>query len=242
MICCIAVDDEPLALNLIRIHSEKISFLNLDSTFLSVIDAINYINNTTFPIDVIFLDINMPELNGLMVRKFIPNEIQIVFITAYEKFALKSYEVDATDYLLKPFSFERFYKAVLKCQEVKGLNNNLDLDHLGKTTVWAKGDKKVHQIKVSEISFIEGLKDYARIHFGNGQKLVIRESLKTIAQQFSGFGFIRVHRSYIIPFDKISSVYGNMVRIGDFEIPINKTNKEFLLNLFRTKGILGGRK
>ncbi len=244
MIRCIAVDDEPLALELIKKHCTKIPSVQLEQVFLSVIDAINYLQNE--PADLIFLDINMPEIDGLNAAELIPASTQIVYVTAYEKYALKSYDLNATDYLLKPVSFERFYKAVQKCQEKiqskasVNLIEGLAAEALDKT-ILLRGDKKIFQIPVREIDYIEGLKDYAKVFFNGNQRIIIRESLKKILAQLEDAGFIRVHRSYIIPMHKISSMEGNMIQVGQYQIPANKTQRDLILKKFKQRGILGDR-
>lgn len=238
MINCIAVDDEPLALEVIKTHCEKIKSVNLKKTFLSSIEAVEYIKEN--PVDLIFLDINMPEINGINFRKFIPAHIQIVFITAYQEHALASYRVGATDYLLKPVSLDQMYQVVDKCIEKKSKTNTI-VNTNESATILVKSDKKVVQILVNEILYIEGLKDYAKIYYSNGQKEVIRESLKKIMEVLELHGFLRVHRSYIVPINKIRSFSGNVIYIADVEIPISKSFRNDLIAIFKEKGILGDR-
>lgn len=242
MIKCIAVDDEPLALELIKKHCAKIATVELKYTFLSVLEAIDFLSRE--PVDVAFFDINMPEINGLKAKKLIPQETQVVYITAYEKYAIKSYDLNATDYLLKPVSFERFYRAIQKCEEKKQLlqsSNPLDKQLALEKTILLRGDKKVFQIAIKDIEYIEGFKDYAKIHIGGNQKIVIRESLKNILEELKEDGFLRVHRSFIIPLHKISLIEGNMLWIGKHRIPANKAQRDLILDTFKKRGILGDR-
>lgn len=158
MLSCIAIDDEPLALELIKGHCKKNDFVDLKKTFLSSTDGLNYLSNET--IDVIILDINMPTINGIDLSKLLPRDIQIIFITAYEKYALKSYDVNTTDYIVKPASFDRLYKALLKCKNKKELlikkpKTNQTNNHF----IIVKDGKTIHQVLIEEILFIEGLKD-----------------------------------------------------------------------------------
>ncbi|MFT5820340.1 MAG: DNA-binding LytR/AlgR family response regulator [Crocinitomix sp.] len=239
MINCIAIDDEPLALEVIKLHCKKIASIHLEKTFLSAPEAINYLN--TVAIDLVFLDINMPEINGLKFRTLIPQHIQIIFITAYHEHALESYNSNATDYILKPVSFDRFYKAVQKCENSAINNTAKELESPKEKTILVKGNKKVFQVTITDIEYIEGLKDYARIRLNSGEKIVIRESLKRISNRLENYGFMRVHRSFIIPIDKISSIYGNTINIGEAEIPLSKSQREVILERFKKRGILGDR-
>lgn len=238
MINCIAIDDEPLALQVIQGHCDRIKSVKLLAVFLSSVEAVEYLKK--HPVDVIFLDINMPEINGIHFNKFISPEIQIVFITAYEEHALASYDVGATDYLLKPVSFDRFYEAIIKCTNNQSIKS-LSLKENIAPTILVKSDKKVVQIPIGEIIYVEGLKDYAKIFYANGQREIVRESLKKIMEVLAPYDFLRVHRSYIVPVKKIQLFSGNTIKIGDIEIPISKSYRTDLVTLFKGKGILGDR-
>lgn len=238
---CICIDDEPLALKILQLHCEKTPTIDYIGSFLSVVEAIHFMNNNH--VDLVFLDINMPEINGLDVKNLIPNHIQIVFATAYEDYALKSYDLGATDYLLKPISFERFFKAVQRCNQKFISESKLikkTIETINKTLI-VREDKKITKILIEDINYIEGLKDYAKIYFDNNNKVVIRERLKRINERLESFGFIRVHRSYIVPMNKISSIYGNTILVANKEIPINKLQRIYILNQFKKNGILGDR-
>ena len=241
MIKCVAIDDEPLALEVIRLHCEKAPLVKLVASFLSIIEAIDFLNE--HEVDVIFLDINMPEISGLNIKPLIPENIKIIFATAYEHHALESYDLGATDYLLKPISFERFYKAILRCREEKKdkFTQGETSINLTDETILLKGDKKITQISISDIDYIESLKDYAKIYFKGHEKIVIRESLKRILKRLEKHNFMRVHRSFIISIDKISSIYGNVIKIGNHEIPMNKSQRDHILKTFKERGILGDR-
>ena len=234
MISCIAIDDEPLALEIIEIHCNRIPIVDLKCSFLSAKDAIEYLRKET--VDIVFLDINMPEINGLEMKLLIPEHTQVVFVTAFEKYALKSYDLGVIDYLLKPVSFERFRRTIQKLMKDKKEHAIKKEEYL-----LVRGDKKIVRILISDIRYIEGLKDYARIYYGLEDKVIIRESLRKILTRLEDYNFIRVHRSYIIPFDRISSVYGNVVKIGNQEIPLGKHQKDTLVEAFRKGGILGDR-
>lgn len=240
MLNCIAIDDEPLALKLIETHCNKIEFINLKETFLSATNGLNYLQNES--IDIAILDINMPEINGIQLSALIPAKIQIVFITAYEKFAVKSYEVNTTDYLVKPVSFDRFYNAMQKCLNKKGLLlQQQDLNFDESKYLLVKDSKVIHQVNVNNILFIKGLKDYAKIVLINDEKIVTRESLKNIMEALKNYKFIRVHKSFIISLTQINSIEGLTIKIKNHKIPLNKISKKYLLEEFKKGGILGHR-
>ncbi len=243
MTTCIAIDDEPLALALIKEHCDKIASVDLKKTFLSGLEALEYLRRNQ--IDLVILDINMPEMDGMKLSSLIPLNTQIIFVTAYKEYALKSYDVSAVDYLIKPASFERLHKAIIKCT----INNKISINddsapnfqNRNNPSVIFKGNKKIYQVTVKDILYVEGLKDYAKIYLRSNEKLVIRESLKNILEQLREYGFLRVHRSFIIPLSQVTSIEGLVIKIQDHKIPLNKISKEFILQEFKKRGILGDR-
>ncbi len=240
MLNCIAVDDEPLALRLIEEHCQKIDFVNLKKTFSSGLEAIDYLQLET--VDVAILDVSMPEIDGIVLSTLISSDIQIIFITAYEKFAIKSYDVNTTDYIVKPASFSRVFKALLKCADRKELlEQSSSLDSKVEPSIILKDSKKIHQIPIRKILFVEGFKDYAKVILVDNEQVVIRESLKNILEVLKVHDFIRVHRSFIVPLEQINSIEGLVIKIGEHRIPLNKISKEYILDLYKNKGILGGR-
>jgi DNA-binding LytR/AlgR family response regulator len=240
MLNCIAIDDEPLALELIKEHCQKINFIHLKGAFLSAKEAMNFIHEEA--VDLVITDIKMPEIDGMLLSSLIPQSIQVVFITAYEKFATKSYDVNTTDYIIKPASFDRFYKAMCKCENKKALmdkesvNTDENIHHL-----FVKEGKEIHQVRVDKILFIEAYSDYASIRLIDGEKITIRESLKNISEALKNYNFIHVHRSFIVSLAHINSIEGLTIKIGEYTIPLNKISKEYLLSEFKKRGILGWR-
>jgi len=220
MINCLAIDDEPLALDLVEDNIRKVPFLNLVKRCKNAMEAIEIIQKEK--IDLIFLDIEMPGITGINFLKTFNNRPMVIFITAYEKYALESFELDVLDYLLKPVSFERFLKAVNKAHEYYTFNNKIS--NTKPTTenrcIFVKADYKIIKINIDDILYIEGLKDYIKIYTGPKPILTL-SSLKAIEEKLPSEEFIRVHKSFIISVNKIDSVNKSRVVIGSKEIPIS---------------------
>ena len=236
---CIVVDDEPLAREAIEILIDKTDNLSLIGSFNSPDAATKFMVDNS--VDLIFLDIQMPGINGIEFAKTIPQETLVIFTTAFSEFATDSYEVDAIDYLIKPVKLERFQKGVDKAQvylkllKVDYSDNNIEKitdDHF-----FVKADRKFFKIYFNDILFIEGLKDYVVMHTEN-QKVITAMNIKTIHEQLRKNIFVRVSKSYIINAKKIDSVDNNTVYIGKNEIPIGNIYRDSFFNEFVTKRIL----
>jgi len=208
--CCI-VDDEPLALELMERYVEKTDFLDLKGKCSSVVEAIKVLNSNK--IDVLFLDIQMPDVNGLEFSKIIDPKIKIVFTTAFDQYAIDGYKVNALDYLLKPISYDEFHTAALKCQ-----NSILSVNESVKDTrqfIFVKSEYKQVKIELNNILYIEGLKDYVKIWLKDQTKPILTiMSLKLLEQSLSA-NFMRIHRSFIVALDKVTSFEKGQVLIGE---------------------------
>lgn len=226
MIKAIAIDDEPLALNIISHFCHITGKVCLEKSFTKQTEALKYLNK--FPVDLIFLDINMPNKNGIDFYKELKNKPLLILTTAYSEFALEGFNINATDYLLKPFSEERFVQAIEKvCKQLKLIKDTAIQTHLS-----IRADYKLHRIEFDNIVFIEGLDDYVKIFLEDQTKIISRMSLKYILEKLPENDFIRVHRSYIIPLKKVSSIQSKSLQIGEFTIPIGNTYKDLISNLF----------
>jgi len=221
MIKAIALDDEILALKIIENYAEKIENLSLEKIFNTQSDAQKYLNK--FPVDLIFLDIEMPSKNGMDFYKSIPQHTKVIFTTAYSEYAVDAFSLNAVDYLLKPFSFERFKSAV---EKVKTNPENDSIKHLS-----IRADYKLHKINFEDIQLIEGLDDYIQIHLKDHSKITARSSMKNIMEKLSEKDFIRVHRSYIVPVADIKTIVNRNIHIGDFIIPIGETYKDDVMKI-----------
>lgn len=221
MIKAIALDDEILALKIIEAYAGKIENLSLERMFHVQADAQKYLNK--FPVDLIFLDIEMPSKNGMDFYKTISQNTKVIFTTAYSEYAVEAFSINAVDYLLKPFSFERFRSAV---EKVKTGNETDDVHYLS-----IRADYKLHKINVKDILLIEGLDDYIQIHLADQSRITARSSMKSILEKLPAKNFIRVHRSYIVPVSLIKTVVNRNIHIGGFIIPIGETYKDMVMKI-----------
>lgn len=220
MIKAIAIDDEPLALKVIEHFCRQSGTVELEKTFTSTAEALRYLKK--FPADLLFLDIQMPGKNGIDFYRQLDNSIMVIFTTAYSEYAVEGFNVNAVDYLLKPFSLERFITATEKAgKEMKARQTTGGQNHL-----LIRADYKLHRIELDDIVLIEGLDDYIRIHLKGKSTITARFSMKNIMDKLPAEAFLRVHRSYIIPLRKIKTIYNKTIQIEDFVIPIGETYKD----------------
>jgi DNA-binding LytR/AlgR family response regulator len=231
MINCIAIDDEPLALHLIREYASKINFLNLQQTFTDTDEATAWLQENE--VDLLFLDIQMPDINGIQFYKSLAKKPQVIFTTAYSEYAVEGFNVDAIDYLLKPFEYDRFLKSVYKAKEYLEFLSNQELQM---ASIFIKVDYQLMKINLKEIELIEGLDDYIRIYVKPKPVLALM-TLKSIQEKLPSHEFVRVHRSYIVPVSKIESFGRNKVKINGREIPIGSSYGDVYQQLLSAKGI-----
>jgi DNA-binding LytR/AlgR family response regulator len=222
---CIAVDDELLALDIISEFCRKISYLNLIGTFSNPFDAVQFLNNNK--IDLIFLDIHMPQINGLEFLKSLYNPPLIIFTTAYKEHAFQGFEYDAVDYLIKPFAFDRFTKSVNKAFLLMKLKNPGDIsnqDNPGNIYgfIMVKVEYNTVRINLDDILYIEGLKDYVKIYSG-GKPILTKSTMKSIVEKLPSDRFIRVHKSFIVSVRKIDMIENSRIVIGKQYIPVGES-------------------
>lgn len=228
MIKAIAIDDEVPALKVIEIFCDKINFIRLEKTFNKPNEALKYVDK--FPVDLLFLDINMPGLTGIEFFKNITQTTMVIFTTAYSEYAVEGFNLRAVDYLLKPFTFERFEQAVNKAQEYFNYQHRKDSD--GLKYLFIRADYSLHKIAVDDLLFIEGLDDYLKIHIQNSKPIVARMTIKAILEKLGQKDFIRVHRSYIVPFKRIESVRNKTLLLAGEEIPIGASYEKNFFERF----------
>ena len=230
---CIIVDDEPLAIDLIEQFVGKVSFLTLVGKCNNAFEALELINKST--VDLVFLDIQMPNLTGVEFVKTLSHPPMIIFTTAFSNYALDGFELSAVDYLLKPIPFDRFMKAVNKAYELFQLRKNTGKAESVFSSepqpsedkyIMVKSDYSVVKIALSEILYIEGLKDYLKIFTTRPRPILTLNSLKRFEDKLPSPNFIRVHRSYIVAIDKIDSIQKHRIHIGKEIIPIGDLYKE----------------
>ena len=231
MIRCLAIDDEKLALELLEDNIRKVPSLFLVRGCRNAMEALEVMQEEK--IDLIFLDIQMPDVSGIQFLKSLEEKPVIIFTTAFEKFALEGFELDAVDYLLKPFSFERFLKAVNKAtelihsRELTGQESPFHPQEPVADYFFVKSDYKQIRINLNEILYIEALKDYVKIVTGE-QTVVTQMSMKSIEEKLSPRLFARVHRSFIIAVGKIEFIHRDFIRIAGKDIPFSEHYKEIL--------------
>lgn len=217
MIKAIALDDEPLALEILQNLCIDIEYVDLQKTFTKSEEAFKYLRK--FPVDLLFLDINMPSISGLDFYKKLPHKTMVIFTTAYSEYAVEGFTLNATDYLLKPISLSRFQQAMEKAfQQWKTQNQNSEQQYL-----FIRADYSLIKILFSDILYIEGLDDYLKIHIQNQKTIVARMTLKAILQKLPVAEFIRVHRSFIISISKIEKIRNKIIHIEQAEIPISSS-------------------
>lgn len=222
---CLIIDDEPLALDIIEGYVLKTPFLDLAGRCTNAFDAIDIINKQD--IDLLFLDIEMPDLSGLEFSRTFKNEPRVIFTTAFSKYAIEGFKVNALDFLLKPYNYEEFLTAANKAKEW------FDLFYKQKETgnkdnfIYVKADYKQVKIDLKKVLYIEGLKDYVKIYLEDNPKPVLSLlSLKSLEEQLQGLQFMRVHRSFIINLSKIEAIERSHIIIKDIRISISEQYKE----------------
>ena len=224
-ISCLIVDDEPLALKLVEGYVNKTPFLELKGTCASAIEAMGFLENEA--IDLLFLDIQMPDLNGIEFSKMLKKGPRVIFTTAFEQYALQGYKVDALDYLLKPFNYEEFLKAALKAKDWFLISEQAKQKDNQLKEIFVKSEYKLVKITLDEVLFFEGLKDYVKIHFDNQEKAVMSlMSLKTLEEQLPESQFLRVHRSFIVNLSRIETIERSRIIFGKNMIPVADNYKE----------------
>jgi len=215
---CIIIDDEPLAVEVIQAHLSEFSNMELIGIFNNPIEALSMMENTS--IDVIFLDINMPKMNGLEFIRSIGPKTNFIVTTAYREYAVESFDLDVLDYLVKPIPFARFLKSINKLSQ-KVLTEIKDDYSKEKSFIFLKVNKKLVKVKFEDILYIESLKDYIKVFSKTGDYLV-HKSLTGITEELPQDQFIRIHRSFTIALDKIKEMEGNTVQIDNKRIPIGR--------------------
>lgn len=228
MIKTIAVDDELPALSVIESFCKRFSFISLEKIYNRPNDALKYLDK--FPVDLIFLDINMPSLSGIEFYKQVKQSTMVIFTTAYSEYAVEGFNLSAVDYLLKPFTPERFEQAVLKAHDYFNYLNKKDNEEL--KYLYIRADYTLHKLAIDDILFIEGLDDYLKIHLRGVRPLVARMTIKAMLDKLPIKDFVRVHRSFIVPFNKIESVRNKTITLAGEDIPIGASYEKSFMERF----------
>jgi len=235
---CLVIDDERLAREYLKNYISKVPQLEMLGEFNSPLKAIDLIKSGK--VDLLFLDIHMPDINGVEFLRSLNNAPNVIFITAYQQYALEGFNLNVTDYLLKPFSFERFLQAVNKIPD-KSMAISHDIEDqqyylpsqtsFGDSYITIRADRKFYKINFSDIKYIEGQKAYVTFHTTN-KNITALASLKELEESLSQKKFIRIHKSYIVAINEILSLEGNILEIPDAKLPVGKMYKERVLKVF----------
>ncbi len=236
LISYIVIDDEPLAREGVRIQCDKISYLQFKGEFSSPIEALQTLDNES--IDLVFLDIEMPEISGLDFLRNTNTDALVILTTAYPQYALEAFELDVVDYIVKPIRFDRFLKAVNKVRDVIHLKSKeqSDLD-ISDEHIFVKSERRYIKLFLNEILFIKGLKDYVIIHTEN-EKYMTAMNVKTVLSKLPSSIFARVSKSFIINVNHISSIEQDMIWIGKEDIPLGNTYKALFIDTYIKKKLI----
>ncbi|UII20487.1 LytR/AlgR family response regulator transcription factor [Fulvivirga ligni] len=219
----IIIDDEPLAIDVIAHHLKRFHGYDVLGTFTDAVEAFNYLKDSRYQVDLVFTDIAMPEISGMELVKSCKDKAKFIMTTSYSEYAVESFDLEVVDYLLKPVSFDRFSKAITRFE--KGLTSNTESAE--QPSFFVKDGEEFIKILVKEIDYIQGLKDYAKIVTGNKYCLALK-TLKSIEAFLIPHQFMRIHKSYIVPLNKIDQYNGRSVLINDQEIPVGGSYREEL--------------
>jgi len=218
----VAIDDEPPALELIKGYAAKMPVLKLSRTFDDAIEGAEFLRNNT--VDLLFLDINMPDVTGIELLKSFEKKPVTIFTTAYKKFAFEGFELDVLDYLLKPIEFERFAKAVNKAVEYYNHRSGIKISD--SEVIYVRSEYQLIKVSVDDIEYIESLEDYIRIFLTGAKPVMTLMPLKVIMEKLPPEKFIRIHRSYVVPIAKIKSLANRKIKLTAIELPVSETYME----------------
>lgn len=238
---CAIIDDEPLAVSLLESYVKKTPYLDLRGKYGSALNAVTELTNQ--PVDLLFLDIQMPELNGLEFSRILPAETRIIFTTAFERYAVDSYRVNALDYLLKPISYSDFLQSTNKAlswfQLSRREGNNMPGTKADVETIFVKSEYRLLQVELRKILYIEGLKDYIKIYLEDEPKPILSlMSMKLMEDTLPASRFVRVHRSFIVNLDNIKVIERNRIVYGKEYIPISDNYKQRFLDALAQRSII----
>lgn len=243
MIRCLVVDDEPLALHILEDYISKMPFLKLVKATTNPIEALTMVQAAEA--DLVFLDVQMPELTGIQFLKIANGKAKVILTTAYPQYALEGYELDVVDYLLKPIAFDRFFKSVQKAQSliqpvaakpVVVQAEPVQQDDFSTDFIFVKTEHKIQKVYLHDIMFIEGLKDYISI-FTSTERIITLQGMKKMEDALPEKHFVRVHKSYIVALNKIDSIERSRIQIGDKIIPVGDTYRDEFFRMIENKNI-----
>ncbi|MGI8581132.1 MAG: LytR/AlgR family response regulator transcription factor [Chitinophagaceae bacterium] len=237
-ISCLVVDDEPPALEVLKNYIASVHSLELATTCIDAVEALNFLQKHS--VDLLFLDIQMPQILGTDFIRTLKHPPKVIFTTAFRKYAVEGFELDAVDYLLKPISFERFLKAVNKVMDASLLpldnkfNTTIQPGNYNDAFISLRSDRKNLKVSLNDILYIESLKDYIKVVTGN-KTIVTKQSISSIEETLPKDQFIRIHRSFIVSINKIESYTADLLFIAKYELPISRSYRLQVDNLLKQK-------
>ncbi|MBN1953303.1 MAG: response regulator transcription factor [Bacteroidales bacterium] len=235
MINCIAVEDEPMALKKLESFISDVPFLSLQASFSSSLNALNYL--TTHTPDLLFLDIQMDKLNGIQLLESLPNKPRVIITTAFHEYALKAYELEVIDYLLKPYPFERFMQAVVKARELIGNPVREQKTGTASDLIFVKTAYQIERVFLNDILYVEGMKDYLGI-VTRQKRLMCLQNFTSLMNILPENDFVRVHKSWVVALNKIESISNHRIHIGDQIIPVSESYQKAFYLILKTHGRL----
>jgi len=233
---CLLVDDEPPALEVLRLHISNINWLEITATCKNAIDALDVLHEKQ--IDLIFLDIKMPRLIGTDFLKSLANPPKVIFVTAFREYALDGYELDAVDYLVKPVTFERFLKAISKVKRLLGhevASISTEYKKNPDAFVYVRINKSMQKVLLNQLLYIESRKDYVKLFLTSGESFLAKHSISSMENMLSEYSFLRVHRSYIISVAKMTGYNNNDIIVSGKEIPIGRLYKQQVIETINSR-------
>lgn len=233
---CIIVDDEPLALEIMESYVQKVEYLQIKGSFRNAVSAFSFLQQ--HPVDLIFLDIQMPKLTGIDFIKTLKNPPKVIFTTAYRDYALEGFELEVVDYLLKPIPFERFLKAVsrlIQQPSSESTNKLIQAEPVKEQPLFFKVDKKMVKVQVSDILYIESVKDYVKVKTID-KEIITQQKISYLEESLPQQLFMRIHRSFIVAVSKIDAYSACEVDIGKYQLPIGRNYKNEVLKLLSKNG------
>jgi DNA-binding LytR/AlgR family response regulator len=229
MIKAIALDDEPPALKVVENFCSQVDFIELEKSFTNPNEALKHL--AKFPTDLVFLDIRMPSVTGFQFRKQVPHDLMVIFTTAYSEYAVEGFNVNAVDYLLKPFTFERFLQAVTKANDYYKFTHRQE--SALRQYLFIRADYSLVKIMLDDILYLEGLDDYLKIFLEGRKPVITRMTMKSALEKLPEKNFIRVHRSFIVPISRIEKVRNKLIYIGDKKIPIGNSYESAFFETYK---------
>jgi two-component system LytT family response regulator len=229
---CIAIDDEPLALKLISGYVSRFPSLQLIQTFDDAISGAEFLKNK--PVDLLFIDINMPDITGIDLVRSLAVKPIVIFTTAHKNFAYEGFELEALDYILKPIDFKRFEKAVEKAIDYYRYKNQPATEQ-AEESLYVYSEYRMVKIELSAIEYIESMEDYIKIHLTNAKTVLTLMPLKKVLEKLPADKFQRIHRSYIVPVNKIRSIQNRKVKLTDIELPVSESYLDIVRNWMKSR-------